>query len=373
MNNISKSILIGMGMGLLTFFLLKGSKSGRSELFRVHFKLQMGKSDDPVISQEELTAKSLAFVKKRIDDQGYRSLVKSEGENLLHIVVEQVHDTAALRQSLIKSSRLEFREMYTLLEMPHLFERIKSLEKKRDSVSKVETAGKKTGEKLLSADQPLIPSIFKFAADFTGSYFPAEIATIKLSDTASASKILSDPEVKTVIPPDLVFYYSAAQKDHKGKMIDELLLYGIRTRNKKPELANDRIVGAEADYDMNGKSQITFQLDKTGARVWENMTRNNVNNYIAIIINDHVVSAPRVLEPISGGTSSVSGVFTAEETTNLAMQLRTGVSPTELSIVSEKFVPVKGSIGLSSLVLGAIAFAIGATISFLIFKALKNK
>jgi SecD/SecF fusion protein len=164
------------------------------------------------------------------------------------------------------------------------------------------------------------------------------------------------------------------EKPSNGKKADEnIMLYAIRTRNRKAELSNDRIIEAEAEYDVNGRPQIIFQFDKTGTRLWENMTRNARGNFVAMIIDGQVVSAPLVNEPITSGKSTVSGLFTVEETNNLAMQLRTGLAPAKLSIVSESITLEKGSTGSKRLLTAGIAFAIGAIIGFVILNALKSK
>lgn len=92
----------------------------------------------------------------------------------------------------------------------------------------------------------------------------------------------------------------------------------------------------------SGQYAISLKTNNLGARVWAEMTTTAAqdgNRAIAIVINDRVYSAPRVMNPILTGDSMISGDFTEAETRALANALSMGALPFELEIIAEEIKP----------------------------------
>ncbi len=83
---------------------------------------------------------------------------------------------------------------------------------------------------------------------------------------------------------------------------------------------------------------ITFRFNNAGARKFGNFTKDNVGRPFAIVLDDQVISAPVIREPILGGSGQISGSFTVETANQLAIQLRSGALPAKLTIVEERTV-----------------------------------
>ncbi len=98
---------------------------------------------------------------------------------------------------------------------------------------------------------------------------------------------------------------------------------------------------------------MSFRFNTRGAERFAKLTRDNVGKPFAIILDDIVVSYPRINEPILGGSGQISGNFTVEETNNLAVVLRSGALPAKLTIVEER--TVGPSLGSDSIRAGLIA------------------
>ena len=104
------------------------------------------------------------------------------------------------------------------------------------------------------------------------------------------------------------------------------------------------LVDARGAFDQQNQPVVSFRFNTKGAERFAKLTRDNVGKPFAIILDDIVVSYPRINEPILGGSGQISGNFTVQETNDLAIVLRSGALPAKLTIVEERTVgPSLGS------------------------------
>ncbi len=102
---------------------------------------------------------------------------------------------------------------------------------------------------------------------------------------------------------------------------------------------------------------MNFTFDSIGARRFADTTRANVGKPFAIVLDNKVISAPVIREPITGGRGQISGRFDAKTATDLALLLRAGALPAPLTVVEER--SVGPELGADSIRAGAIALAVG--------------
>jgi preprotein translocase subunit SecD len=100
----------------------------------------------------------------------------------------------------------------------------------------------------------------------------------------------------------------------------------------------DQLVDAKQAFDPNGQPAVSITFDSRGSRAFGKVTQQNVNKPFAIVLDNLVLSAPNINEPILGGVAQISGSFTVQEATDLAVQLRSGALPVELKVVEERTV-----------------------------------
>jgi protein-export membrane protein SecD len=124
------------------------------------------------------------------------------------------------------------------------------------------------------------------------------------------------------------------------------------------------LVDAKGTFDQNNRPVVSFRFNAKGAERFAKLTRDNVGKPFAIILDDEVVSYPRINEPILGGSGQISGNFTVQETNDLAIVLRSGALPAKLTIVEER--TVGPSLGSDSIRAGLMASLIGL-IAVLVF------
>ena len=132
-------------------------------------------------------------------------------------------------------------------------------------------------------------------------------------------------------------------------------------------VGGDRLIDAQPGFDQrNGQPVVNFRFDSAGARQFGEVTRNNVGRPFAIVLDDKVISAPRINEPIMGGSGQISGSFTVQAANDLAILLRAGALPAPLNVLEER--TVGPGLGADSIRAGEIAAIIGsmAVIVFMI-------
>ncbi|MGH1368870.1 MAG: protein translocase subunit SecD [Maritimibacter sp.] len=120
-----------------------------------------------------------------------------------------------------------------------------------------------------------------------------------------------------------------------------------------PVVTGEMLKNAQPSFDPNGQPAVNFQFDVTGARKFGDYTAENIGSPFAIVLDEEVVSAPRINEAIPGGSGIISGSFSVEESTNLAVLLRAGALPAELTFLEER--TVGPELGADSIDAGRIA------------------
>jgi SecD/SecF fusion protein len=108
---------------------------------------------------------------------------------------------------------------------------------------------------------------------------------------------------------------------------------------------------------QTGEWVVNFRFNSNGARRFADITRANVNHRFAIVLDNKVISAPVIREPITGGSGQISGGFTAQTANDLAVLLRAGALPAPLTVVEER--TIGPELGADSIRAGAISLAAG--------------
>lgn len=156
---------------------------------------------------------------------------------------------------------------------------------------------------------------------------------------------LARPDVQAKFPSDLSFRWGAKPVDDAQGATTNLNgkyeLYAVKKRagSELAPLDGSVVTMARADPDpTSGDIQVSLQMNNDGAKIWADMTTkaaNNGNREVAIVLDDEVVSAPRVINPITGGSTSITGGFTLEHAQDLAQILQVGKLPAGTHIVQE--------------------------------------
>jgi protein-export membrane protein SecD/preprotein translocase SecF subunit len=137
--------------------------------------------------------------------------------------------------------------------------------------------------------------------------------------------------------------------------------YAVRRR---VEVDGANLSDARAAQDSrNAEWVVNFTFDSVGTRRFADVTRQNVGHPFAIVLDDKVITAPVIREPITGGRGQISGSFTAQSATDLAVLLRAGALPAPLTVVEER--TVGPELGADAIRAGVISLAAGTLFVFL--------
>ena len=124
-------------------------------------------------------------------------------------------------------------------------------------------------------------------------------------------------------------------------------------------VSGENLVDAQATYNsQNNEPVVSFKFDNKGATRFGQATANNVGKRFAIVLDNQVISAPVIREPILGGTGQISGNFTAQSANDLAVLLRAGALPATLTVIEER--TVGPGLGQDSIHAGKVAGIIGS-------------
>ena len=160
----------------------------------------------------------------------------------------------------------------------------------------------------------------------------------------------SPSEVAGGSGPAGVFVVPSTERTEAGDPETEWVL------NRRVELSGENLVDAQPSFQDN-QPVVSFRFDTTGARRFATITTENVGRLFAIVLDDEVISAPRIQEPITGGSGVISGDFTVESANELALLLRAGALPAPLLVLEER--TVGPDLGADSVAAGEIAGLIG--------------
>ncbi|MBU8891464.1 MAG: protein translocase subunit SecDF [Bacteroidales bacterium] len=184
------------------------------------------------------------------------------------------------------------------------------------------------------------------------------VGMAQYSDTSKVNMYLKMEQVSSVLPRDLVFkWHVKPYKYDDSETFYELHAIKMTGRDGKPPLDGDVVTDARSEFDQNsGNAEVSMAMNADGSKTWARLTKNNVGNFIAIVLDNYVYSAPRVTQEITGGRSSISGDFTVNEAKDLANILKSGKLPAPARIIQEEI--VGPSLGQEAIDAGLSSFII---------------
>ena len=128
--------------------------------------------------------------------------------------------------------------------------------------------------------------------------------------------------------------------------------------SKRIILSGDNLVDAQPRMDnQSNQTVVSFSLDRVGAKKFAKATSSGVGKRLAIILDGKIISAPNIVEPIIGGSGQITGDFTFQSATDLALLLRSGALPAPMKIIEER--TVGPDLGQDSINAGILSLIIG--------------
>ncbi len=123
-------------------------------------------------------------------------------------------------------------------------------------------------------------------------------------------------------------------------------------------VSGEMLVSASQGYDQNGQPAVQFRFNGQGARRFADATLQGIGKRFAIVLDNKVISGPVIQTPITGGNGQITGNFTVESASDLALLLKSGALPAPLKVVEQR--TVGAELGADAIRAGQISLAIGA-------------
>ncbi len=347
-----------------------------------------------VIRQEcdDAFGRTFNILRNRIDRFGVTqpNITKLATSDRILIELPGIKDPERVRKLLQGSAKLEFWETYKFSELAGIFneanKRLASLSgdidttavatdtiadtsnvtvadttKKATLADKLKqdttAAGKDQQMEKYKKENPLFVYLQPAYVQENGQMFATNRATVgyaAIKDTARINVMMN--KVKGMFPRNCQFAWTMKPPSKESPEVLELMALRSTNRENTAALTGDVVVEARQDFDQNGRVEVTMGMNTEGAKLWKNLTRDNVGKQVAIVLDGYVYSAPNVNDEIPNGRSSISGDYSVEEAQDLANVLKAGKLPAPARIVQEEI--VGPSLGKESINSGLISFVI---------------
>ena len=321
-----------------------------------------GMSDEEVVKilrqeTEDAISASFNIIRSRIDHFGVMqpNIQRLPNSNRILVELPGVKEPERVRKLLQGTASLEFWTTYNGAELVQNLLRadaaVKALQATGDvATEEVEATAEGEQADLSRVQNPLLALL---SPQYAGG---AVIGAAVAADVATINSYLALPEVRECFPADIDFKWGI-----KGEpMFDNrMCLYAIKVERAdgKAPLDGSVISDARATYAQTGAdAEVSMSMNSNGITEWAQLTADNINKCIAIVLDGYVYSAPVVRNKIEGGNSSITGIFTIQEAQDLANVLKSGKVPAPARIIQDTV--VGPSLGQESINSGLMSFII---------------
>lgn len=298
-----------------------------------------------LLEQLEITKDGLKKSLRR-EKIKYKELTISSGSKLL-LGYKNPDDKSHIMEIIRECGISSINENDQLLEMSFTEEQIESLRKNvvNQSIEIIRRRVDETGTK-----EPVIQAQgqYQILLQVPGLENPERLKEL-LGKTAKLTFHMVNHDVNSnnlIIPSDS--FSAVEENQNRGNM--RYVLY------KQVLLTGEMLKNAQATV-REGQPQVDFEFNSNGAKIFAEVTKDNVGKQLAIVLDSKIISAPSINTAILGGVGYISGNFTFESASQLALLLRAGALPAPLKIIEER--TVGPSLGLASIEAGKISAIIG--------------
>ena len=323
-----------------------------------------GMSDEEVVKilrqeTEDAISASFNIIRSRIDHFGVMqpNIQRLPNSNRILVELPGVKEPERVRKLLQGTASLEFWTTYNGAELLQNLLRadaaVKALLATGDVATETAEAAETAEDEQAELSRAQNPLLALLSPQYAGG---AVIGAAVAADVATINSYLALPEVRECFPADIDFKWGI-----KGEpMFDNrMCLYAIKVERAdgKAPLDGSVISDARATYAQTGAdAEVSMSMNSNGITEWAQLTADNINKCIAIVLDGYVYSAPVVRNKIEGGNSSITGNFTIQEAQDLANVLKSGKVPAPARIIQDTV--VGPSLGQESINSGLMSFII---------------
>jgi SecD/SecF fusion protein len=334
-------------------------------------RISLDSSDENILRmiRDELESaidRTFNILRSRIDKFGTTApnIQRLQGTGRIQVELPGADDPDRVRRLLQQVAKLEFWEVYNLEEVFPVLQAINNRLVEEQKLAK-RTNGDNLTKQVPEDDIANILQQGQVQTDTLGDDLAAQLEAGDLSgldtlqdlevsplfslarpvgrdglyysvrDTARINSILNREDLRPLMRNVRFLWQNEPLPTTTGTPIIELVPIKV-LRGAKAPLTGDVITDARQDFDhMTGSPSVSMQMNTEGARIWRRMTADNIGQRIAVVLDDHVYSAPVVQSEIPNGNSQITGQFTTDDAKDLANILKAGSLPARAHIVQD--------------------------------------
>ena len=349
----------------------------------MHVVLQVDKTKLSDEEKKDAVERALEIIRNRVDQFGVAEpMIQKQGEDRIVVELPGLQDVERAQELIGRTAQLEFKLLPELEVTTDLINQIdKALaestktslekgkekekekkeakdlfgeEKKADSTKKaIEDTVKKDifTESTTAGEEEELPSDRPFSSllEPTRSFS----FYILSDDKPKIERMLQNPEVQKIVPPDLEFAWGTKRENIRGEEFERFYIL-----KKRVEFSGKYLTDAKPRYDEFHNAEVTFTLTKQGGRRFATLTGANIDKPLAITLDGRVESAPVIQSKIrDNGRITLGTGSSYEDASDLAIVLRAGALPAPVKLAENRV--IGPSLGQDSINKGALAAVIG--------------
>ena len=316
----------------------------------IHLVLEVDQSNLSDDEKTDVVARALEVIRNRIDQFGVSEpIIHREGDWRIVVELPGVQDIERAKGLIGKTARLEFKILESDEGRVGMIEKIDTY-----LAAQAPADSTKTDDPILGQTAADTPSLSRYVRSYGRDLVVLEDNILTVRD------ILSRPGVQKLTPPDAQFLWGSKVEEMGDGQLYRVLYYVKRRVEMTGEILSDASVTTGQSFENAGQPIVNFTTTSQGVRLFGRVTGANVEERMAIILDDQVYSAPTIRSKISQGSGIIEGTGNIEEAKDLAIVLRAGALPADVQIVEDR--TVGPSLGRDSIEQGRNAAAIGLVI-----------
>jgi SecD/SecF fusion protein len=319
----------------------------------IHLVMEVDLAKLPPEEAADAVARTREVIRNRIDQFGVAEpTIQQQGENRIIIELPGVQDVERAKGLIGQTARLEFKLLPPNEERERLLTRINAVLSKGETADSTAEAAEEEVEKeeegLFEETEEGIFEEKEEAAEKAASLYGERDSMlfpirgggdigIPIRDLPRVKFLLQDPRALALIGDDMEFLFSSKPEGTPGNQYYILfLLY------KKWEMTGDVVQDARVsmgqDIQYMGQPIVNFETTDEGVELFRRITGRHVGERLGIVLDNAVYSAPEIISRIPDGRSIITGSGTREEAQDLAIILRAGALPTNVTIIEDRTV-----------------------------------
>jgi SecD/SecF fusion protein len=277
--------------------------------------------EDTVVTNGQIDT-AVMVLQKRLDiaQPGVAVITADYKQRQIKIQSAQL-DKEWINDYLLKKGALIFYECYSIADLAGSLQQA-------DKTIASKLANTKTG----ITENPFLGTFSGIAQPYEGAYgqqFSSYIGFVVKENAAVLKNYFALAQNDFPAGTKILF----SEEPENNKKTKNYAVYFVKDDDSKM-VAFNHITKAAASMDNNKYPSVQMQFDAYGSYTWKRITTASVNKNIAIVIDDNILSAPHVNEPIEGGNTQISGSFTISEAQDIANILRSGFLSLNLKVIS---------------------------------------